>query len=231
MKNSDFSIFSIISSADFFSKFILLVLICSSIVSWAFIIERIIAFRKVQKTMHKFDKNFWISNSLEAVYRQSKLFDSNPLSLILIQAMEEWKKSENISSPVILTGAKERILNSMNFIKSIEVAKLEKYLYVLALIGSKSPFVGLMGTVWGIMNSFQAIAISKNTSLNIVAPGVAEALMVTAVGLLVAIPALIFYNFFFAKTNQIDIEIDYFIGRTYNLFSKLLDDKFSQNQF
>ena len=231
MKNSDFSIFSIISSSDFFSKFILILLICSSVVSWAFVIERWIKFRKVQKAIHQFDKNFWISNSLEDSYRQSKLFDSNPLSLILIQAMEEWKKSDNISSPIMLSGAKERILNSMNYVKSLEMAKLEQYLYILALIGSKSPFVGLMGTVWGIMNSFQAIAISKNTSLNIVAPGVAEALMITAIGLWVAIPALIFYNFFFAKVSNIDIEMDYFIGRVYNLFSKLLDDQFAQNQF
>lgn len=231
MKNSDFSIFSIISSSDFFSKFILILLICSSIVSWAFVIERWIKLRKVQKSIHQFDKNFWISNSLEDSFRQSKLFDSNPLSLILIQAMEEWKKSDNISSAIMLSGAKERILNSMNYVKSLEMAKLDRNLYILALIGSKSPFVGLMGTVWGIMNSFQAIAISKNTSLNIVAPGVAEALMITAIGLWVAIPALIFYNFFFAKISHIDVEMDYFIGRVYNLFSKLLDDKFAQNQF
>ena len=187
----DLSIFSLFFRADPIVKFVMIGLFVSSIWSWAIIINKIKMIRKMNNVTKKFEDLFWASSSLEDLYSKTESKNDNPMIAIFNKSMIEWLKLR--SSKV-----KDKIENRLNnvLVSSInnEIAKLEKNMIFLASLGSAAPFVGLFGTVWGIMNSFQAIGITKNTSLAVVAPGIAEALFATALGLIAAIPAVIAYN-------------------------------------
>ena len=187
----DLSIFSLFLRADPVVKLVIAGLLVSSIWSWAIIINKIKMIKKMNVVTKKFEDLFWSSSSLEDLYTKTESKNDNPMIAIFNKSMIEWLKVRNYK-------IKEKIENRLNnvLVSSInnEITKLEKNMIFLASLGSSAPFVGLFGTVWGIMNSFQAIGITKNTSLAVVAPGIAEALFATALGLIAAIPAVIAYN-------------------------------------
>ena len=189
---NDFSLWQLFLRADFVVKAVILLLIASSIFSWALIYDKVRLFRRIDQSTKSFEDKFWKSKSAEAFYKGLPMKSEDPMTIIFKNAMSELIKTKSKSSSV-QSARVERVLevSTDNQLKSVE-----KNFTYLATIGSTAPFIGLFGTVWGIMNSFQSIAISRNTSLAIVAPGIAEALFATALGLLAAIPAVVAYNKF-----------------------------------
>ncbi len=220
------SIFSLISSSDIISKSVMLMLLIASIWSWAIILDKIFKLVQVQKSMRAFENVFWSGGVLEQLYESIKRSVNNPLALIFVSAMDECKSlSTKGLSEGLKNNHKERITGAMYLAQNREVEKLEKNLSFLATVGSSAPFVGLFGTVWGIMHSFQSIATSKNTSLAVVAPGIAEALLATAIGLFAAIPAVIFYNYLIARITLINNKIEDFISELNSILSKAIDQE------
>ena len=189
---TDFSLWNLFLRADFVVKFVIILLIASSIFSWALIFDKFKLFKNINKSIIDFEKKFWKAKSAESFNNSLPVNSNDPATLIFKAAMGELVKTKRQSS-AIQAARVERILEIAT---DNEMKKVEKNFTFLATVGSTAPFIGLFGTVWGIMNSFQSIAISRNTSLAIVAPGIAEALFATALGLLAAIPAVIAYNKF-----------------------------------
>lgn len=226
--SEDLSIFGLISSADFIGQSVFLLLLILSIFSWAIIIDKIYKFKITSKKIAEFEKNFWSGEPLDKLYHRVRRNIDNPLCAIFVSAMDEIYSGNNKDSKkefYIKIGLKDRVIQSMNLIKNKETESLESYLSFLAGVGSNATFIGLFGTVWGIMHSFQSIAISKNTSLAVVAPGIAEALLATAFGLITAIPALSFYNFLISKINFISNRMDDYIVELFNILSKNIDEE------
>ena len=188
--NTDFSILKLFIRADIIVKSVIIILIASSIYSWAIIFNKYKLFKNINKSSEEFEEKFWKSKSAETFYNNLPANVSDPMAKVFKSCMQTVVKSRSRSS---LTDKLPVILET-NIDK--EMIKIEKNYTFLATVGSTAPFIGLFGTVWGIMNSFQSIAISRNTSLAIVAPGIAEALFATALGLLAAIPAVVAYNKF-----------------------------------
>ncbi|AFC69541.1 Tol-Pal system subunit TolQ [Rickettsia amblyommatis] len=220
------SIFSLISSSDIIGKSVMLMLLIASIWSWAIILDKIFKLVQVQKSMRAFENVFWSGGVLEQLYESIKRSVNNPLALIFVSAMDECKSlSTKGLSEGLKNNHKERITGAMYLAQNREVEKLEKNLSFLATVGSSSPFVGLFGTVWGIMHSFQSIATSNNTSLAVVAPGIAEALLATAIGLFAAIPAVIFYNYLISRITLINNKIEDFISELNSILSKAIDQE------
>jgi len=188
--NTDFSLWSLFIRADFVVKTVIIMLIGCSIYSWAIMIEKIKLFKKVNKESEMFETKFWKSKSAETFYNNLPQDLENPMASLFKDSMQTLLRSKNKSN------LSERMSGMLEVNIEKQMAKIEKGFTFLATVGSTAPFIGLFGTVWGIMNSFQSIAISRNTSLAIVAPGIAEALFATALGLLAAIPAVVAYNKF-----------------------------------
>ena len=186
--NTDFSLWSLFIRADFIVKSVILMLIVCSIYSWAIIIEKFRLFKKINLESEEFEEKFWKSKSAESFYNNLPANLENPMALLFKDSMQVLLKSKSKSN------LSERMGNMLEANIEKQIVTLEKGFTFLATVGSTAPFIGLFGTVWGIMNSFQSIAISRNTSLAIVAPGIAEALFATALGLLAAIPAVVAYN-------------------------------------
>jgi biopolymer transport protein TolQ len=188
--NADFSLLSLFIRADIIVKSVIIMLIACSIYSWAIIIDKIKLFKKINKSTEEFENKFWNSKSAETFYNNLPVNIEDPMALVFKDAMQNLLKKK---SKIDLNNRMTTLLET-----GIEkqMSKISKGYTFLATVGSTAPFIGLFGTVWGIMNSFQSIAISRNTSLAIVAPGIAEALFATALGLLAAIPAVIAYNKF-----------------------------------
>jgi len=186
--NTDFSLWSLFIRADFIVKSVILMLIGCSIYSWAIIIEKFRLFKKINLESEEFEEKFWKSKSAETFYNNLPINLDNPMALLFKDSMQTLLKAKNKSN------LNERISSVLEVNIEKQIVTLEKGFTFLATVGSTAPFIGLFGTVWGIMNSFQSIAISRNTSLAIVAPGIAEALFATALGLLAAIPAVVAYN-------------------------------------
>ena len=186
--NTDFSLLSLFIRADFIVKTVILMLIGCSIYSWAIIIEKFKLFKKVNLETEEFEDKFWKSKSAETFYNNLPTNLENPMALLFKDSMQTLLKAKNKSN------LNERLSSMLEVNIEKQMVNLEKGFTFLATVGSTAPFIGLFGTVWGIMNSFQSIAISRNTSLAIVAPGIAEALFATALGLLAAIPAVVAYN-------------------------------------
>ena len=186
--NTDFSLWSLFIRADFIVKSVILMLIVCSIYSWAIIIEKFRLFKKINLESEEFEENFWKSKSAENFYNSLPVNLDNPMALLFKDSMQTLLKAKNKSN------LSERMSSVFEVNIEKQIVALEKGFTFLATVGSTAPFIGLFGTVWGIMNSFQSIAISRNTSLAIVAPGIAEALFATALGLLAAIPAVVAYN-------------------------------------
>ena len=186
--NTDFSLWSLFIRADFIVKSVILMLIGCSIYSWAIIIEKFRLFKKINLESEEFEEKFWKSKSAETFYNSLPVDLDNPMALLFKDSMQTLLKAKNKSN------LNERMSSVLEVNIEKQIVTLEKGFTFLATVGSTAPFIGLFGTVWGIMNSFQSIAISRNTSLAIVAPGIAEALFATALGLLAAIPAVVAYN-------------------------------------
>ena len=206
---TDFSLLQLFLRADFVVKSVIIILIASSVYSWALIFEKYKLFKKINITTEEFENKFWKSKSAESFNNSLPAKSSDPVTLIFKDAMTELLRTKSKSSAV-QTARVERVLE-ISSDKQIKI--LEKNFTYLATIGATAPFIGLFGTVWGIMNSFQSIAISRNTSLAIVAPGIAEALFATALGLLAAIPAVIAYNKFNSDSRRYASRIDNFCKR------------------
>jgi len=213
----DLSIFTLFLRADPIVKLVIFGLFIASIWSWAIIINKIKMIRKMNNVTKKFEDLFWSSSSLEDLYTNTESKNDNPMIAIFNKSMIEWLKLRN-------SKIKDRIENRLNnvLVSSInnEITKLEKNMIFLASLGSSAPFVGLFGTVWGIMNSFQAIGITKNTSLAVVAPGIAEALFATALGLIAAIPAVIAYNKISSVFDNYSIRLETFAQEFVNRVTK-----------
>ena len=188
--STDFSLIKLFLRADIIVKSVIIILIGCSIYSWAIIIEKIRLFKKINISTAEFEEKFWKSKSAESFYNNIPRNIEDPMALVFKASMESALKTR---SKIQLN---ERLNNMLQINIEKEMEKIEKSYTFLATVGSTAPFIGLFGTVWGIMNSFQSIAISRNTSLAIVAPGIAEALFATALGLLAAIPAVVAYNKF-----------------------------------
>ena len=188
--NTDFSLWSLFIRADFIVKTVILMLIGCSIYSWAIIIEKFRLFKKINLESEEFEEKFWKSKSAENFYNSLPVNLENPMALLFKDSMKTLLKAKNKSN------LNDRMSSMLEANIEKQMTKIDKGFTFLATVGSTAPFIGLFGTVWGIMNSFQSIAISRNTSLAIVAPGIAEALFATALGLLAAIPAVVAYNKF-----------------------------------
>ena len=203
----DFSLMSLFLRADIVVKSVIIILIAASIYSWAIIIEKFKMFKKINETTVEFEEKFWKSKSAESFYNNLPANKNDPMSNVFRKTMQVVLKSRSRSNlNEKLTGLLESNIES-------EINFLEKNFSFLATVGSTAPFIGLFGTVWGIMNSFQSIAVSRNTSLAIVAPGIAEALFATALGLLAAIPAVIAYNKFNNDSKKYSQRLENFAKR------------------
>ena len=205
--NTDFSLWSLFIRADFIVKSVILMLIVCSIYSWAIIIEKFRLFKKINVESDEFEEKFWKSKSAETFYNSLPANLDNPMALLFRDSMQTLLKAKNKSN------LNERLSNMLEVNIEKQIVTFEKGFTFLATVGSTAPFIGLFGTVWGIMNSFQSIAISRNTSLAIVAPGIAEALFATALGLLAAIPAVVAYNKFNNDSKKYSQKLENFSKR------------------
>ena len=188
--SADFSLMNLFIRADLIVKSVIIILIACSVYSWAVIIEKLKLFKKINQSSEEFETKFWNSKSAESFYNNLPVNINDPMALIFKDAMQNLLKRRS------KTDLNARMTSMLETGIEKQMSKITKGFTFLATVGSTAPFIGLFGTVWGIMNSFQSIAISRNTSLAIVAPGIAEALFATALGLLAAIPAVIAYNKF-----------------------------------
>ena len=207
---TDFSLWKLFLRADFVVKFVIILLIACSIFSWALIFDKFKLFKNINKSIVDFEKKFWKAKSAESFNNSLPVNSKDPAILIFKTAMAELIKTKRQSSAVQAA----RVSRILEIATDDEMKKVEKNFTFLATIGSTAPFfIGLFGSVWGIMNSFQSIAISRNTSLAIVAPGIAEALFATALGLLAAIPAVVAYNKFNSDSQRYFSKIENFSKR------------------
>jgi len=199
----DFSFLSLFLLADWVVKSVMLLLVALSIWSWGIAVDKFINFMLLRKKATAFEETFWSGRTLEELNAGLSNDARDPMARVFSAAMREWDESKaaGARSDAVLHSTHERIDRVMSLVVNRELAKLEKGMSVLATVGSASVFIGLFGTVWGIMNAFRAIAATQNTNLSVVAPGIAEALFATALGLIAAIPAVIFYNKF---SNDLD---------------------------
>ena len=203
----DFSLMSLFLRADIVVKSVIILLIAASIYSWAIIIEKFKMFKKINQNTVEFEEKFWKSKSAESFYNNLPANKDDPMSNVFRKTMQVVLKSRSRSN------LNEKLTSLLESNIESEVNFLEKNFSFLATVGSTAPFIGLFGTVWGIMNSFQSIAVSRNTSLAIVAPGIAEALFATALGLLAAIPAVIAYNKFGNDSKKYSQKLENFSKR------------------
>ena len=210
--NTDFSLWKLFVRADIIVKSVIIILIACSVYSWAVIFEKIKLFKKINISSEDFENKFWKSKSAENFYNNLPSKTEDPLANVFKDSMHVMLKSRRSSN---LNEKMSRMLE-INIEKQME--KIEKGYTFLATVGSTAPFIGLFGTVWGIMNSFQSIAISRNTSLAIVAPGIAEALFATALGLLAAIPAVVAYNKFNSDSKKYSGRVENFSKRFLSIF-------------
>jgi len=206
---TDFSLIQLFLRADFIVKSVIIILIAASVYSWALIFEKYKLFKKIDKSTTSFEEKFWKSRSAESFYNTLTNKDKDPIATIFQSAMVELIKTK--SKPASVQSA--RVNRVLEISADKEIKLIERHFTFLATVGSTAPFIGLFGTVWGIMNSFQSIAISRNTSLAIVAPGIAEALFATALGLLAAVPAVIAYNKFNSDSKRYSGRIENFSKR------------------
>ena len=205
--NTDFSIMNMFLRADIIVKSVIIILIAASIYSWAIIFDKYRLFVKISKSSEKFEKKFWESRSAETFYNNLPANIDDPMALVFKSSMQTVMKSRSKSN----LGERLSDILEVNIEKQMNI--IDKNYTFLATVGSTAPFIGLFGTVWGIMNSFQSIAISRNTSLAIVAPGIAEALFATALGLLAAIPAVVAFNKFTSDSRKYSQKLENFSKR------------------
>ena len=218
------SIWALFWQAGWVVKLVMIGLLVASVWTWAIIFDKVISFNRMRAGLNRFEQTFWSGQSLEELYRTLADRNTTGMGAIFVAAMREWKKSfeKGARSPLAL---QTRIDKAMDLALTREMERLESRLGFLATIGSASPFVGLFGTVVGIMTSFQAIAGSKSTNLAVVAPGIAEALLATAIGLLAAIPAVIAYNKLSSDAGKLGVRMEGFSDEFSAILSRQIDEK------
>ena len=226
---ADLSIWSLFLRADLVVKLTMLILVVASFWCWAIIFEKVMRFRRLRGMAEKFEEAFWSGGSLEELYDRVGKRPDHPMAAIFVAAMSEWRRSLARGLPAarqgLTVGLHQRIVQAMQVTLDSEVDNLDRYMSFLATVSSTAPFVGLFGTVWGIMNSFQAIALTSNTSLAVVAPGIAEALLATALGLGAAIPAVVFYNRLTNEINRFAGRLEGFTDEFSAFLSRQLDER------
>ncbi|MBB5691578.1 protein TolQ [Roseomonas alkaliterrae] len=188
----DLSLWGLFLQADWVVKAVMIGLLIASIWVWAIVFDKVVSLRRVNRAADEFEERFWSGGSLDELYAREGEDPKHPMAFVFDAAMREWRRSAG--GGAVLGGAKERVERAMAVTIGREMERLERWMVFLASVGSVAPFIGLFGTVWGIMNSFAAIAGMQNTNLAVVAPGIAEALFATAIGLVAAIPAVLAYN-------------------------------------
>jgi biopolymer transport protein TolQ len=222
--SADVSLIALFWQAHWIVKGVMLGLLACSVWVWAIAIDKIFLYARTRRSMDRFEQAFWSGESIEELYRTLSAKPTHSMAACFVAAMREWKRSFE-SQARSVAGLQMRIDKVMNVSIAREVERLERRLLVLATVGSAGPFVGLFGTVWGIMSSFQSIAASKNTSLAVVAPGIAEALFATAIGLIAAIPATIFYNKFISEVNRQAQRLEGFADEFSAILSRQIDER------
>lgn len=224
------SIFDMFIHAEFIAQAVMILLIASSVRCWAIAIEKRNYLKLTNQRMKKFEQDFWSGMSLEQLFNKKAHWDGNPLAMVFAAAIEEWnakagRQTDGFEGYELRLSTRDRINRAMHLATSRSSAAVEKNLSFLATVGSSAPFIGLFGTVWGIMSSFQAIAASKNTTLAVVAPGIAEALLATALGLAAAIPAVIFYNKFVSEVDAINSKVSDFVLELSTVIAREMEKK------
>jgi biopolymer transport protein TolQ len=222
----EFSLVSLFWSAGAVVKVVMAILAIASIWSWAVIIDKSLLFGRLKTKSRRFEDQFWSGRPLDELFRKMGDKGDHPMARVFSAGMGEWGRAKDQGrTDMLVAGAKERIDKVMNVAVSRELEAAERNLGILATIGSSAPFVGLLGTVWGIMTSFQAIAVTKDTNLAVVAPGIAEALFATALGLVAAIPAVVGYNRYSAALNSFAVRLQGFADEFSAILSRQLDER------
>jgi biopolymer transport protein TolQ len=219
-----FSLFGLFWQAHVVVKLVIVGLLVASVWCWAIIVDKWLLYARTRRQMDRFESVFWSGQSLEQLYQQVSTSDARGIAALFVTAMREWKRTYE-SGARSLHGLGGRIDRVMDVTLAREIDRLERRLLVLATVGSAGPFIGLFGTVWGIMTSFQAIAVSQNTNLAVVAPGIAEALLATALGLLAAIPAVMFYNKFSTQVSRLATRMEGFADEFAAILSRQIDER------
>jgi biopolymer transport protein TolQ len=218
------ALFTLFKEASFVVQLVMVGLLLCSVWVWAIAIEKTLLYARMRRAMDRFEQAFWSGESLEELYRTLSARPTHSMAALFVAAMREWKRS--LEGQVhSFSGLQMRIEKVMDVTIAREVEMLERRLLVLATVGSAGPFVGLFGTVWGIMTSFQSIAASENTSLAVVAPGIAQALLATAIGLVAAIPATIFYNKLASEVNKQAQRLEGFADEFSAILSRQIDER------
>jgi biopolymer transport protein TolQ len=227
--SAEISIWSMFWNAHFVVKLVMFGLIAASIWSWAIIFTKTFMLSRMRRSIDEFEEAFWSGNSLEELYRSLVEKQTSGAASLFVAAMREWKRSFETSRGAFM-GLHARIEKVLDVSIAREVERLENHLLVLATTASAGPFVGLFGTVWGIMTAFRSIAASKNTSLAVVAPGIAEALFATAIGLFAAIPALIAYNKLSGEVAKVQARLETFADEFSSILSRQIDSHAASNR-
>jgi biopolymer transport protein TolQ len=224
----DMSVISLFFQADTIVKVTMLLLLAASFWTWAIIFEKSLRLRKLRGQAKQFEESFWSGGSLETLFDRLEGKSPDPMSALFVAAMREWRRSAAkglAQTEHMRASLQERIERVMDITLGREVDQLERHMTFLASVGSSAPFVGLFGTVWGIMNSFASIAASKNTTLAVVAPGIAEALFATALGLVAAIPAVLAFNKLSGDIGRFSNRLEAFAGEFGAILSRQLEEK------
>ena len=224
----DLSIWSLFLNADWIVKLVILLLVVASFWTWTIIFDKVIRIRRLRAAARQFEESFWSGGSLEELFDRIGNRPPDPMTSIFVAAMKEWRRSAAkglLVSEQMRASLQDRIERVMDITLGREMEQLERHMTYLASIGSSAPFIGLFGTVWGIMNSFASIAASKNTSLAVVAPGIAEALFATALGLVAAIPAVLAYNKLSGDIGRYGQRLEAFSGEFGAILSRQLEEK------
>lgn len=224
-QQADYSLIGLFLQAHIVVKLVIIGLVLASIWTWAIVFEKWVLVARTRRSTDRFEQMFWSGQSLEDLYLTLGPRSNHGMAALFMAAMREWKRSQESALRAGFQGVQKRIEKVMDVQLQKEMARLESRLLFLATVGSTAPFIGLFGTVWGIMNSFQAIAVSRNTNLAVVAPGIAEALFATALGLLAAIPAVIFYNKITADMARIAGRFENFADEFSAIISRQLDER------
>jgi biopolymer transport protein TolQ len=224
-QQGNFGLLHLFWQATLVVKLVMIGLVLASVWCWAIILEKYFTIRRAARATETFEQTFWSGQSLEDLFLSLGPRSNIGMATLFMAAMREWKRSQESTARAGFQGLQKRLEKVMDVQLQKEVARLEARLMFLATIGSAGPFIGLFGTVWGIMNSFRAIAVSKNTNLAVVAPGLAEALFATALGLLAAIPATIFYNKFANDIAKIGARFENFADEFSAIISRQLDER------
>jgi len=225
---ADLTIIGLFMQADVIVKIVILILVLASFWTWAIIFDKVIRIRRLTSQADKFEESFWSGGSLEELFDRISNRPPDPMSAIFVAAMREWRRSAAkglLGTDQLRTNLQDRIERVMDITLGREMEQLERHLVYLASVGSSAPFIGLFGTVWGIMNSFASIAAAKNTTLAVVAPGIAEALFATALGLVAAIPAVLAYNKLSGDISRYGHRLEAFSGEFGAILSRQLEEK------